>query len=79
MCINSLDDKKGGKEKSDNEDDKQDSKMVGDSGCRCQDAKKIDKINNGNLRKWLGELGACCPNHHVHIFAGWPPIFIGGY
>lgn len=29
MCINSLDDKKGGKEKSDNEDDKQDFKMVG--------------------------------------------------
>jgi hypothetical protein len=39
-----------------------------DSGCRCQDAKKNDKINYGNSRKWLGELGACCRNHHIHPF-----------
>jgi len=43
MCINSLDDKKGGKEKSNNEDDKQDSKMVGIVGVDVKMPKRMTR------------------------------------
>jgi hypothetical protein len=78
MYINSLDDKKGGKEKNDNEDDKQESKM-GIVGADAKMPKRNDKINNANSRKWIRKLGACCPNHHIHNFARLMSIFIEGY
>lgn len=33
--------------------------------------------NGYHLDNVLGEPKACHPNHHIHIFAKWLPIFIG--
>jgi hypothetical protein len=37
-------------------------------GIMGADAKKNDNINNGNSKKWLDELEACCSNYRMQIF-----------
>jgi hypothetical protein len=60
MCINSLDDKKGGKEKNDNKDDKQDFKM-GIMGVYAKMPKIMTRYIMGIQRNVLESWGPVAP------------------